>query len=188
MMTLRLLFSFLLGSTLLDAGGLNILHLGPEKDLEFEVKVGREAQKFTLAHRNATGPFLLPDKAGAVRSVEDGTQVKIKGKKTGQIAVIHPEKETFKWRLEDSEPSKGQTTLRVVNLSDQDATLVIGGVVTEIKGDSVLKIEAVKKSPIRISFANRGKLPFHELEEPCAVVAFIYQVEGAWKLFYLNDT
>lgn len=170
------------------AGPMNVVHLGPPQETNMEVKAGSAVQKFTMPYVSASGLFLLPQKPAVLRTVGDKIKVlNIKAKETGQIAVLHPKGDSFVWTLYESKPSEKKTTLRVINLMEEDTMVIIARNVIEIKAESETPIPEVTRSPVRISFEG-GKPISHQQEEPSAVLAFLYKSEGQWKIFYLNDT
>lgn len=170
------------------AGNLNVIHLGPPRDVEVEVKVGGNSQKFTLALGSATGPFMLPQKKGTLRTVGDETKAAdIKAKAAGQIAVLQPEKDAFKWVFHESKPSPGKTGLRLINISDKPATVTIAGKPLEIKAGDDQAVTEVTSAPIRVTLPEHSKASTHELEEPSAVIGFIYLNNGEWNILYVND-
>jgi hypothetical protein len=171
------------------AGNLNVVHLGPHKEIKLEIKAGGLTQEFSLSPQNATGIFALPNKVAVLRILDDATpSFKIAAQDTGQIAVLHPSGESFKWSIYDSAPTEGKTTLRLINLMEEEVVVSLGENKIPLKGKAVLPVEKVTKAPIRLSFQNGEKPAPHEQEEPSAVIGFVYKSGMAWKIFYINDT
>jgi hypothetical protein len=170
-------------------GNLNVVHLGPRKEIKLEVKAGGATQEFSLGFQNATGIFTLPKEAAALRILDnDIPSLKIAAQDTGQIAVFHPSGESFKWSIYDSKPTEGKTTLRLINLMEEEVVVLQGENKITLKGKSVIPVEKVTKAPIRLGFENGEKPTPHEQEEPSAVLGFVYKSDTAWKIFYINDT
>jgi len=170
-------------------GNLNIVHLAPTNELKLEIKAGGLNQEFSLSPQGITGVFALPQKPAVLRTIGDETpSLKISAKVIGQIAVLHAAGESFKWSIYDSKPTGGKTTLRLINLTEEDVIVLQGVTKISLKSKTELPVEKVTKAPIRLSFENGEKVKPYEQEEPSAVIGFVYKSGAAWSIFYVNDT
>jgi len=170
-------------------GNLNIVDLGPEKKITLEVDAGKLTQQFSLSYQEASGFFIIPDKKAALIKIIDSEipTLKVPSKTTGQIAVLHPAAETFKWSLYASTPTEGKTSLRLINLTDEEVNISQGDTQLTLKAASELPVPQVTSAPIRLSFEAGKKVRPHEQEEPSAVIGFVYKTDAEWKIFYVDD-
>ncbi len=170
------------------AGGLNVVQLGPDREVNLEVKAGKISQKFTLVRAQASGSFILPNKKATLRTVGDDIKsLEVKPMEGKQIAVLYPAEETFRWKLFPSKSKDGKTNLTLVNLTDKPTTVTIDGKKIEIKENTDQLIEGVERSPIRLALEDGKKQKAHEQEEASGVVGFIYKEKEEWKIFYIDD-
>ena len=184
------LFAFVVIYSQSHAGNLNIVNLGSKEEIKLEIKAANANQQFALSPQSATGIFALPQKAAVLRVIDDKTKtLKLAAKATGRVVVLHlANEDSFKWSVYDSKPTDGKTSLRLVNLTDEEVVLVNGETKIILKGAAILSVEKVTSAPIRLSFENGEKTKAHEQEEPSAVIGFVYKQGERWKIFYVNDT
>ena len=169
------------------AESLNILHLGPPRDIGFEVSAGRIHQKFTLSRLAGTGGFLIPsDQSATVETLgEPKVSLKLPPSKQSRIAVLHPDGESCVWRVCESKPTAGRLTLRLVNLTKEAANVTIGKQVLTIPPGAELPVDSPGKS---LTLAGDEKSALPKNDEPSAVIAFLFKQDGKWKVHFFADT
>jgi hypothetical protein len=170
-----------------QADSLNVVHLGPDKELGFETKAGDTDQKFTLPRTGSTGGFLLPPKKAAELSTQgDGAvSVKLPPLDEPRIAVLHPAGDSFAWRICTSKPTEGKFTLRLINLSKEKASVTIRDEVLDIAAEGELQAPSPQRT---FEVEGSGKVTVPPSDEPGAVIAFLYKHEGTWQVHFFPDT
>ncbi|MFK7851254.1 MAG: hypothetical protein AB8D78_09775 [Akkermansiaceae bacterium] len=171
----------------LDAGSINVVHLGPGDVVKFEVRAGDAAQDFTLAHGADSGPFLLPEKPITIKCFVDGVpSLEVPLSEKPRIALLIPSAKGYEWRLQDALPSPEKWALRIVNLASEPV---------EVKStNSIFKIPSGKEKVIKVSKQEDLKMKISDTvdlayggTEPRGIVAFVYQEQEKWRAVFLPD-
>ena len=169
------------------AGSLNVVHIGPEGELEFEAKAGKFRQKFTLPQFGNTGGFLVAPKQSAKieARTDHPVEVKLPASDKSRIAVFHREGDSFAWRIVESKPSEGKFTLRFVNLTKDPANIILRKKELTIPASGDLLAPTPGRS---FKMGDGGKVTVPPSDEPCAMIAFIYTHEGKLHMHFMSDT
>lgn len=177
-----------LACQLLTAGSINVVHLGPQGVMKFEVSADGAKQDFTLAHGDDTGPFQLPDKPAGLRGFHEGIpSLDIPPSEHARIAVLSYSETAFKWHLFAAKPSPDKWTFRVINLAPLPATIESAGGKIEIPSGGESAMPVSRKSEIRLKMNGLIDASY-EGSEPSAVVALLYRdEEGNWHTRFLPD-
>lgn len=170
-----------------QANSLNVVHLGPDKEVEFEAKAGKLHQKFTLPRLGSTGGFLIDaDQSATVEALGDApVSVKLPALDQPRIAVLHPEDKSFAWRICQSRPTEGKFTLRLINLTKEATTVTIRNEVLSIPAAGELQAPSPQRT---LETADQQKATAPKSDEPGAVIAFLYKQNGKWQVHFLADT
>lgn len=178
----------LFAAQLLTAGSINVVHLGPQGVMKFEVSAGGSKQDFTLAHGDDTGPFQLPDKPAALKGFLEGIpSLDIPASEHPRIAVLSYSESAFKWHLIAAKSSPDKWAFRVINLSLLPATIESSGKKIEIPSGGESSLPVSRKSEIQVKMADLIDASYKG-SEPSAVVALLYLDEDRnWQTLFLPD-
>ncbi|MBC7980724.1 MAG: hypothetical protein H7Y36_09205 [Armatimonadetes bacterium] len=178
----------IMGSTLLHAGGINVIHLGPQDVIKFQVSAEGASQEFDLAHAEVTGPFILPEKNATIKAIgKELPDLEIPATDKNQLAILAPGPEGYKWQLQPSQPTEEKWGFRVINLSSETAKLLQkGGGISEILAGTDTIIEVNKSAQISVKIQDSIKKSY-EGDEPCAVVALLYRENNEWQILFVQD-
>lgn len=170
-----------------QAGSLNVVNLGPEGDLEFEAKAGKLQQKFTLPKFGNTGGFLIAPKQSAKieARMDKPIDVKIPASDNPKIAVFHRQGDSFDWRIIESKPTEGKFTLRFVNLTKDPAKIILRKKELAIPASGELLAPTPGRS---ITIGDGEKVSVPPSDEPCAMIAFVFNHEGKLQIHFMPDT
>lgn len=184
---IKLIILAALGIFQAQAGSLNVVHIGPEGELEFEAKAGKFQQKFTLPQFGNTGGFLIAPKQSAKieARLDKPIDVKVPASEKAKIAVFHREGDSFDWRIIESKPTEGEFTLRFVNLTKDPANIILRKKELTIPASGELLAPTPGRS---IEMGDGEKVSVPPSDEPCAIIAFIYKHEGKLQMHFMPDT
>ncbi len=186
----QLIISMILGAasvSSLSAGAINIVHLGPEAVLKFEVSAGDDKLDFTLAHSTFSGSFVLPDKATTLKAISEGIPaLEIPASQEPRIAVLSPDKQGYKWHLIPAKPTPDKWAFRVYNLSSEPADIIAGEKPVTIPADTESVIDVTRRSMIKLSMGDSIDIETSE-GEPCAVIGFLCRNQETWHAVLVPD-
>lgn len=170
----------------MEAESLNVVHLGPPRDIEFEVTAGKIHQKFTLPRLAATGRFLVPaDQSATVETLgELKISLKLPPSKQARIAVIHPADDSYGWRICESKATAGKFTMRLVNLAREATTVTIRKQVLTVPAGADLPLSPPART---LTTADGEKATAPKNDEPGAVIAFLLKQDGKWQVHFVAD-
>lgn len=170
------------------AGVFNVIHLGPQDVIRFEIRSGDASQAFDLAFGDSTGRFILPDKESAVLSLphREAKDLTIPATSAPNIAVLTRHGDKDVWKVIPGKPTQDKWSLRAVNLSPEPAVIERAGKPMEIAAGATVEIPAAGKGDIAISFDN-GETASYDGKEPSAVVALLYRKGDAWRVLFVPD-
>lgn len=174
-------------STLLIAGSINVVHLGPQEDLKFEVSAGDASQDFELSNGADTGPFLLPAKPAKIKGFVEGIPaLDIPVSENPRIAILIPDPEGFKWHLVTAKPTPEKWAFRIVNLSSEPVVAQSGDATLDIPAGEEIAVDVTEKNQLRVQISDMVDLAYTG-NEPRGVVAFIYRKNDQWHAICLPD-
>ncbi|MGJ8643672.1 MAG: hypothetical protein ACSHX9_09710 [Luteolibacter sp.] len=177
----------LLSVPALLAGGINVLHAGPDGVVRFEVSAGEATMDFTLANGENSGSFVLPDEKATIKGYKKGIpDLEIPASKDPRIAVLVPSTEGFKWHLLGAKPSGEKWAFRIVNLSTDTAKALSNSELIEIPAGDEKTLDVSGKAQINLKIPNTINLSY-EGGEPTGVVGFVYHENDEWRAIFLPD-
>jgi hypothetical protein len=181
----RILFPIMLATPLI-AGELNIVHLGPPDSVKIEIQCAGAKQEVELPHGGSTGQFMLPVENATIRVPNTKIpDLPIAATEERKIAVLKPSADGYDWLLIPGKASE-KWSLRAVNLTQTTASSLRDGTAVEIGPGTIVDIATKGKTGVSIQIDGGGEFTYKG-SEPCAVVAFIHQADGKWKVLFVTD-
>lgn len=176
----------LLCLAILHAGPINIIQLGPPDPIAFKVSAIEDDISFIVNHLSSSGSFSIPDKGASISSSrKEVPSFEIDGTDSSKFLVLSPFENEYKWTEIQAENSN-KWALRLVNLSEQEASVTVGGKITTLPPGADQKFDVRNKAEIKVEIGDlvEGDFPG---EEACVVFGFIYRVSGTWKVFMIGE-
>lgn len=169
------------------AGTINVVHIGSQNPLKFQVSADGASQDFTLAYGSNTGPFFLPDAPSTIKGyVESISPLEIPAAEEPRIAVLAPTEDGTKWRLFQSKPTPDKWAFRIINLSSTPVSVLEGNDLLEIPAEGEKIFETKGKSTIRVNIPDSIDVKY-DGSEACAVIAFVYRSGDEWKAVFIPE-
>jgi len=169
------------------AGNLNIVHLGANKDLTFQIKCQGKSQQFVLNHGADSGTLIVPNKPATIHVEEKkGKDLTVDTVKTGKIAVLFEEKDECKWQSIESKPQNGKNALRIVNLSTEKASVAVGDHEIAIESKEEKDVGIINGASIAVKIEGQKKHTIRP-EEPGAHIALLYKDGEKWNVRFVAD-
>ena len=150
----------------LKAGGIKVVHAGPNDVVKFEVEAGDASLDFTLAAGASSGSFTLPSEDAIIRGFHEGIpDLEVPSSEKPRIAIVIPSEDGYVWHLIPAEPTNGKWAFRIMNLSDATANVVSNKQLTEVSAgkEKFMKVSGRSqinlKIPDAISLSYKGSEP-----------------------------
>ncbi len=169
------------------AGNFNVVNLSAKQDLTIEISCDRRTQVITLAAGNDSGTFTLPEKDAEFRV--KGHQLDscpIKADPAGRIVMIYQKGDDLRWHTVTSKAQKNQTSLRLVNLTNEEVCLKIKDQIIKLGAEQDHDAGVFDSLSLSLTLGDQKKQTV-KVEEPTAFVGVVYPTAEGPRLQFVAD-
>ena len=179
---------FCCGCLCVQAGRVSVLNLSDTETVRVELRTGGKLLKMELKPCAESGTLAPEGETTDVVAVYDGKETKVPTPiaGAGSVVVLRVTKDGLASKVLPSKPSAGSLAVRVCNLTSEKVAVRVNSRAVEVPASGEVSVAGVQGRELKWSVADVAE-DNYPLEEPCAVIIFLWRVGDAWRGHCFGD-